>query len=100
MRTLMNGEPRPVHLGDRWNSTLTAPERGSAPPEMIWWTLAPLAVFGAIGLCLAYLFGRQVIPLWLSWVLVAAPLVPVLLFTVVDLMDRIKDRRSQKSVAP
>jgi hypothetical protein len=68
----MNGEPPTAGqtIGRRVR-LLADPERGSAPPEIIWLILGQLvAVLGALGLCTAYV-GDPWIPVWLSWTLVA-----------------------------
>src|SRR5664279_5766078 len=96
--TLMNGEPptasRTIISGVR---LLADPERGSAPPEIIWLILGQfVAVVGAVVLCTAHL-GVPWIPVWLSWTLVAAAFASLLWWmTGVSALHRIKDRRHQR----
>lgn len=77
---------------------LTDPERGSAGPEMIWMPLATLvAGAGAVGLITAYLGGDPLIPVWLSWSLVAAPFAAMLWWLfVVNALHGMKGRRDQQ----
>jgi len=94
----MNGEPptagRTIISGVR---LLADPERGSAPPEIIWLILGQfVAVVGAVVLCTAYL-GDPWIPVWLSWTLVAVPSASLLWWmTGVSALHQFKDRRNQR----
>jgi hypothetical protein len=94
----MNGEPPAAgRTVGRRVRLLADPERGSAPPEIIWLILGQfVAVVGAVVLCTAYL-GDPWIPVWLSWTLVAVPSASLLWWmTGVSALHRVKDRRNQR----
>ena len=95
----MNGEPPTAGqaVGGWMVRLLADPERGSAGPEMIWMPLATLvAGAGAVGLIAAYL-GDPLIPVWLSWTLVAAPFAALLWWMfVVNALHGMKGWRDQR----
>ena len=99
----MNTDPRATRLVDRWKGLLSAPERGSMSAEdtwmMLWMTLGMLvAAFGGVNLCLAYLFNEPgSLPLWLSWVLVAAPFAALMIW---EARLVLQDRRAVGFDAP
>src|SRR5664279_2622368 len=94
---LMNGEPTAGRTIISDVRLLADPERGSAPPEIIWLILGQfVAVVGAVVLCTAYL-GDPWIPVWLSWTLVAVPSSSLLWWmTGVSALHQFKDRRNQR----
>ena len=80
----MNSEPMAGQPQGGWARLLANRNEGLPAAEMIWWYLGAIVVMvGAFSLIMPAYLGVRLLPVWISWVLIAAPIAALLWWLVI-----------------